>query len=93
MSWLGQTFIAVPNYYIQYIFAYHDNCSQENNNATVSFDPEYLERIDGMNAQYLLLQLHCLLLMFKTENKNYLHAMLTRAGREASPTLFFAVHL
>ena len=38
MSWLGQTFITVPNYYIQYILAYHDNCSQENNNATVPFD-------------------------------------------------------
>ena len=73
MSSLGQTFIEVPNYCIQYILAYHDNCSQENNN--------------------LLLQLHCLLLMLKTESKNYLHAMLTRAGREASPTLFFAVHL
>ena len=46
-----------------------------------------------MNAQYLLLQLHCLLLMLKTENKNYLHAMLTTAVRKASPTLFFAVHL
>ena len=38
MSWLGQTFVAVPNYYIQYILAYHDNCSEENNKATVPFD-------------------------------------------------------
>ena len=46
-----------------------------------------------MNAQYLLLQLHCLFLMLKTENKNYLHAMLTTAVRKTSTTLFFAVHL
>ena len=42
---------------MQFILAYHDNCSQENNNATAPFDSIFLERIDGMNAQYLLLQM------------------------------------
>ena len=52
MSWLGQTFIAVPNYYIQYILAYHDNCSQENDNATVPFESILNESIAWMHSTY-----------------------------------------
>ena len=69
-----------------YILAYQDNSSQENNKATAPFDSALNVWMHG--SDYFNCIANSII-----ETRNYSHSTLTAAGRETSPTLFFAVHL